>query len=28
MGFNILRYTIKEGRCPDCLSKIDGVGLS
>jgi pyruvate formate lyase activating enzyme len=27
-GFNISRYTIKEGRCPDCQVKIDGVGLS
>jgi pyruvate formate lyase activating enzyme len=27
LGFSIRAYWIKEGRCPDCQSAIDGVGL-
>jgi pyruvate formate lyase activating enzyme len=27
LGFSIETYQVKEGRCPDCKSSIDGVGL-
>jgi pyruvate formate lyase activating enzyme len=26
-GYSIKTYRVKEGRCPDCNSSIDGVGL-
>jgi pyruvate formate lyase activating enzyme len=26
-GFSVRTYRIKEGRCPDCRTPVDGVGL-